>query len=148
MRPVEAARVETKAEAKAEAVRVPTGVVALTLKTEGAFVTLLSADGKEEVALKAGDNPVKAGKWTLKADRKGFKPAEFAVTVEDGKTVGRTVDLVKKLVATEKIVLLDGTVVQGKVLNRTDSEVSIETEQGVRKIDPRKIDEIIYLKKP
>lgn len=146
-RPAEAARTEPKAEAKVEPA-IPSGVVSLTLKTGGAFVTLVSADGKEEVALVAGDNKVKAGRWTLKADRKGFKPVEYAVIVEDGKTVSKVVDLVKKLVATEKVVLLDGTVVQGKVLSRTETEVAIETEQGVRKIDPRKIDEIIYLKKP
>jgi hypothetical protein len=142
-RPAEAARTEAKAEPAA-----PSGVVSLALKTEGAFVTLVSADGKEELALSVGDNKVKAGRWTLKADRKGFKPAEFAVTVEEGKSVSKTVELVKRMVATEKIVLLDGTVVQGKVLSRSETEVSIETEQGVRKIDPRKIDEIIYLKKP
>ena len=64
------------------------------------------------MALAPGDNKVKAGRWTLKADRKGFKPSESAVTVEEGKSVSKTVDLVKKLVATEKIVLLDGTTIQ------------------------------------
>lgn len=141
-------KVEKKETPKPEPVReTPMGTLSLNLQTPGAFVSITSADGREEIRLQPGENRVKAGRYTLRSDMKGHKAFEDSVVVEEGKTATKTVNLVKKLVATEKIVLLDGSTVTGKVLSRGETEVVIETEQGVRKLDPRKIDEIIYLKK-
>ncbi|MBL8993692.1 MAG: hypothetical protein JNM63_10150, partial [Spirochaetia bacterium] len=138
---------ETKtAKTEAPVVKEAAGTLSLSLATEGAFVSAIGADGKE-TRLKAGDNVLKPGKYTIKADRQGYKAAESSVVVEDGKTVAHRIDLVKKLVASEKIILLDGKTIIGKVVKQNDKEVTIETEEGVKTIKMKQIDDILYLKK-
>ena len=133
-------------QAPAQAQAAPQGSVNVQIGTEGSYPVAISADGSKEIPLKNGANKLPTGTWKVHAEKKGFKPFDQTFEVTEGGTASLQIQLTPKLIASERISLLDGTSVTGHVIKSTDSEVTIETENGVRVIPKRKIDEITPLK--
>ncbi len=116
------------------------GKLTIDLSTEGASLTLVG--GGKEYSVKVGDNTLPQGTYTLRSELKGYKPYQSTVTIQDGKATPIKVALAKRVVVSSKIILLDGTVILGKIIKQNDNEVTIETDNGTQTLSLKKIDEI------
>jgi hypothetical protein len=137
---------EAKSSEKAD---VAAAVVEGTFNLEGAVekseTVLVSTSGKE-FKIQSGKNSVPVGTYTLKSEAPGYRPIQTSVSVTEGKPSSLKLEMKKRVVASTKILMLDGTTILGKITSQNDKEVTIETEAGLQTVSLKKIDEIKPIK--
>jgi len=141
-----AAEPKPAAEPPIAAARVAEGILELSLPAGVSEAKILDKDGTART-VKPGKNNLAPGVYMITISKEGYRPYKSEFTVEDGKTARHSAVLKKRVVVSERVTLLDNTVIAGHVVNQTDDMIEIDTDDGLRKIDRVEIQNIEILNK-
>lgn len=142
VKPVRTVKPDVKKDPPAAA---PATAVNMSVVPAGAKVVITAA-GKKRV-LSPGVTVIAPGTYAVSAALEGYVPLTRTVTVMKGETNALSLELRKRVIVTERITLLDDTVVSGKIVKQTPTEVHIDTDDGRKVIKRDEIQGVQYLKK-
>ena len=133
---------ETSADTKAP---MPDPVLDIKIQPGGALVEISGNSGKIKYTGRAIS--VQPGSYHIKISKTGYLPQEIKLDLAAGDKHIQTASLKKRLDVSQKIILLDGTEIEGKILKQDTDSVIIETGDGEKKISRAEIQDIKFLKK-
>ncbi|MEK6797280.1 MAG: FecR domain-containing protein [Spirochaetota bacterium] len=123
----------------------PVTAISLSVSPPGATVVYM-VNGKPR-AMTSGISVIAPGTYTVFASLDGYIPLKRTVTIAKGETNAVALELRRKVIVTERITLLDDTVISGKIVKQTAAEVHIDTDDGRKIIKRDEIQGVQYLKK-
>ncbi len=121
------------------------GFVNMSLNPSNAKVVLSMPDGSKKT-LGGGKTNLPVDTYQAAVSKSGYIDKKTTFTVTEGKTTKVSINLKKRIAISEKIILLDDTVIAGKITKQTPTEVTIITDAGTQKIQRAEIQRIQYLK--
>lgn len=119
----------------------------LRLSPADALVELRNLTSNDSVKTTLGGMELPPGEYLITGQKRGHHPFELRFLLTNRESRELRIALREILTESEKLILVDGTSVSGRIVEQNADEIVIETAAGQRKIPRDDVENVIYIRK-